>query len=77
MLEKRMKYVQTRKGHNWNNWRPLIDDVLLLFRVACLSGAPDFSRTCAARNTFAYPTAAIFLTQQQPAFWTALPELGI
>lgn len=26
-----MKYVETREGHNWNNWRPLIDDVLLYF----------------------------------------------
>ena len=26
-----MKYVETRQGHNWDNWRPLIDDVLLYF----------------------------------------------
>ena len=26
-----MKYVEVRQGHNWNNWRPLIDDVLLFF----------------------------------------------
>lgn len=26
-----MKYVQTNAGHNWDNWRPLIDDVLLYF----------------------------------------------
>ena len=26
-----MKYVETREGHNWDNWRPLIDDVLLYF----------------------------------------------
>jgi enterochelin esterase-like enzyme len=24
-----MKYVQTDAGHNWGNWRPLVDDVLL------------------------------------------------
>lgn len=27
----KMKYIETREGHNWNNWRPLIDDVLLYF----------------------------------------------
>jgi enterochelin esterase-like enzyme len=26
-----MKYIETWEGHNWNNWRPLIDDVLLYF----------------------------------------------
>lgn len=26
-----VKYVETREGHSWNNWRPLIDDVLLYF----------------------------------------------
>ena len=26
-----MKYVETLEGHNWDNWRPLIDDVLLYF----------------------------------------------
>lgn len=26
-----MKYVEVRQGHDWNNWRPLIDDVLLYF----------------------------------------------
>lgn len=26
-----MKFIQTDKGHNWDNWRPLIDDVLLYF----------------------------------------------
>jgi len=26
-----MKYIETREGHNWNNWRPLVDDVLLYF----------------------------------------------
>ena len=26
-----MKYVETWEGHNWDNWRPLIDDVLLYF----------------------------------------------
>ena len=24
-----MKYMESRKEHNWDNWRPLIDDVLL------------------------------------------------
>lgn len=26
-----MKFIQTSKGHSWENWRPLIDDVLLYF----------------------------------------------
>jgi len=26
-----MKYVEVRQGHDWDNWRPLIDDVLLYF----------------------------------------------
>jgi hypothetical protein len=26
-----MKYVQTDEGHNWANWRPLIDDVFLYY----------------------------------------------
>jgi enterochelin esterase-like enzyme len=26
-----MKFVQTRAGHDWRNWKPLIDDVLLFF----------------------------------------------
>ena len=26
-----LKYMEVRKGHNWDNWRPLIDDVLLYF----------------------------------------------
>ena len=26
-----MKYVQKSTGHNWDNWRPLIDDVLVFF----------------------------------------------
>ena len=26
-----MKYMQTDEGHNWDNWRPLIDDVLLFY----------------------------------------------
>jgi len=26
-----MKYVEVRKEHNWENWRPLIDDVLIHF----------------------------------------------
>ena len=34
VLEKKgytMKYLETWEGHNWRNWRPLIDDVLLYF----------------------------------------------
>ena len=27
----RMKYVEVSKGHSWENWRPLLDDVLLYF----------------------------------------------
>jgi len=26
-----LKYKQVSEGHNWDNWRPLIDDVLLYF----------------------------------------------
>lgn len=26
-----MKYVEVREGHNWKNWRPLLDDVLRYF----------------------------------------------
>jgi enterochelin esterase-like enzyme len=26
-----MEYIEVREGHNWNNWRPLIDDVLKFF----------------------------------------------
>ena len=26
-----MDYIEVRKGHNWSNWRPLIDDVLQFF----------------------------------------------
>jgi len=26
-----LKYMQTNGGHNWDNWRPLIDDVLIFF----------------------------------------------
>ena len=26
-----MKYMQTDEGHNWDNWRPLIDDVFLYY----------------------------------------------
>jgi len=26
-----MKFVQSRKRHNWDNWRPLIDDALVFF----------------------------------------------
>ena len=26
-----MKYMEVREGHNWDNWRPLLDDVLLYF----------------------------------------------
>jgi enterochelin esterase-like enzyme len=26
-----VKYIEVRQGHNWKNWKPLIDDVLLYF----------------------------------------------
>jgi hypothetical protein len=26
-----MKFIQKTAGHNWDNWKPLIDDVLLFF----------------------------------------------
>ena len=26
-----MKYVEVSQGHNWENWRPLIDDILIYF----------------------------------------------
>lgn len=26
-----LKYIEVQKGHNWDNWKPLIDDVLLYF----------------------------------------------
>ena len=26
-----MKYVEVQQGHNWNNWGPLLDDVLIYF----------------------------------------------
>ena len=26
-----MKYVEVREGHNWDNWKPLLDDALLYF----------------------------------------------
>lgn len=26
-----MKYVEVRQGHNWDNWGPLLDDVLIYF----------------------------------------------
>lgn len=26
-----MEYIEVREGHNWSNWRPLIDDVLRFF----------------------------------------------
>ncbi len=29
-----MEFVQVREGHNWRNWKPLIDDVLLFFYSA-------------------------------------------
>ena len=25
------KYKQTEAGHDWDNWRPLVDDVLMYF----------------------------------------------
>lgn len=29
-----MQYVEVREGHNWKNWRPLLDDVLRYFYSA-------------------------------------------
>ncbi|MDG1708509.1 MAG: alpha/beta hydrolase-fold protein [Emcibacteraceae bacterium] len=26
-----LKYMQNNKGHNWNNWRPMMDDTLLTY----------------------------------------------
>jgi len=26
-----MEYVEVRQGHNWDNWQPLLDDVLMYF----------------------------------------------
>ena len=26
-----MKYIEVWKGHNWDNWKPLLDDALLYF----------------------------------------------
>jgi enterochelin esterase-like enzyme len=26
-----MEYIEVREGHNWKNWQPLLDDVLLYF----------------------------------------------
>jgi enterochelin esterase-like enzyme len=26
-----MKYIESKEGHSWKNWRPLVDDVLLYF----------------------------------------------
>ena len=26
-----MEYIEVREGHNWSNWKPLIDDVLRFF----------------------------------------------
>ena len=26
-----MEYIEVREGHNWDNWRPLLDDVLRFF----------------------------------------------
>jgi enterochelin esterase-like enzyme len=36
-----MKYMEVREGHNWKNWKPLIDDVLLYFYGA--EDAPTLS----------------------------------
>ena len=29
-----LKYIEVSEGHNWDNWKPLIDDVLLYFYKA-------------------------------------------
>ena len=26
-----MRYIEVREGHNWDNWGPLLDDVLRYF----------------------------------------------
>jgi enterochelin esterase family protein len=26
-----VEYIEVRQGHDWRNWKPLIDDVLLYF----------------------------------------------
>lgn len=33
-----LKYLEVPKGHDWSNWRPLIDDVLLFFYGAAGDG---------------------------------------
>jgi len=36
-----MKYIEVTAGHNWDNWRPLIDDVLLHFYAPVSETASD------------------------------------
>ena len=26
-----LSYVEVAEGHNWKNWRPLLDDILIFF----------------------------------------------
>ena len=33
-----MKYIEFRQGHNWENWRPLIGDILIYFYRAAIQG---------------------------------------
>ena len=35
-----MRYREVPQGHNWNNWRPLLDDVLTYFFTAVTDGQP-------------------------------------
>ncbi len=40
-------YMEVRRGHNWNNWRPLIDDFLLHFYAISGDTAPRNDRPTA------------------------------
>lgn len=36
-----LMYIEVRAGHNWDNWRPLVDDVLLYFYAPEADAASD------------------------------------
>lgn len=36
-----LKYIERTAGHDWDNWRPLVDDVLLFFYAAERSSSSD------------------------------------
>lgn len=36
-----LKYIEVDEGHNWDNWRPLLDDVLLYFYAPASNIASD------------------------------------